>query len=122
VSFEHEQDGKSIDVVWEGDFTLPESGSYVFFAECYEGHVVATIDQTRIGSNNQLEMTLAAGPHHFEMRGQFNVRMVDPTARLSWRPAKGGEFQVVPFYRMTAPDPACLGHPLEPAASGLPQP
>ena len=122
VSFEHEQDGKSIDVVWEGDFTVPESGSYVFFPECYEGRVVATIDQTHIGGNSQLEMTLAAGPHHFEMRGQFNVRMVDPTARLSWRPAGGGEFRVVPFYRMTQPDPACLGQPAEPVASGLPQP
>ncbi len=120
VSFQHQQDGKSIDVVWEGDFTLPASGSYVFFPECYEGQVTAVIDQTRIPGGNQIAMRLAAGRHHFEMHGQFNVRMVEPTARLSWRPTRDGEFKVVPFYRMTSPDPECVGSHTPPPPSRLP--
>jgi hypothetical protein len=94
---------------WMGSFRIDTPGTYVFFADAYDGSVDLTIDDRPYSSGNEHAIRLDVGTHTFRMTGQFQPRSVEPTARLWWKvPEPGAQLRPVPFYRMTDPDPECL--------------
>ncbi len=104
----HEQDGRWIDATWGGEFAIDTAGEYLFSPESYEGQVNAVIDGKPVPGGVATALVLSAGSHSMSMSGRFNSRILEPTARLSWRPPGREEFELIPFYRLAGVDAQCL--------------
>jgi hypothetical protein len=104
-----QRDTNFVEASWRAEFTMAEGGPYTFYLEGYEGGVSARVNDTPLSPGDRQTVLLEPGLNHFEMRGGFRLRMVEAGARVSWY--GGGELretELVPFYKLAAPDPECL--------------
>lgn len=102
-----------------GEMTITTPGEYRFTTQVYPGSGVLMIDKKGYGGAERGIM-LAAGPHQIELQATFDPDPLTMVARLYWQgPDSGGKREIVPFYRLSVPDPACLATvPAAGAANG----
>lgn len=93
---------------FSGQIAITTPGEYRFATQVYPGSGQLTIDRKTFGGPEQ-GVTLAAGPHQIELQATFDPDPLTMVARVYWQgPDSGNQREVLPFYRLTVPDPACL--------------
>jgi hypothetical protein len=93
---------------FSGDIEIATGGEYRFTTQVYPGSGTLRIDGRLLGAGDR-GVTLNAGRHHIELQAMFDPDPLTMVARLYWQgPDSGDQHEIVPFYRISVPDPACL--------------
>jgi hypothetical protein len=98
-----------VTVRFSGDVVIATAGEYRFTTQIYPGSGLLRIDGQGQGGMGEHGIPLSAGQHRIELQATFDPDPLTMVARLYWQgPDSGGQREIVPFYRLTVPDPACL--------------
>lgn len=108
---------------FSGRMAIAKAGEYRFTTQVYPGSGLLTIDKKSYGGGADRGIPLTAGEHEIELQVTFDPDPLTMVARLYWQgPDSGGEREIVPFYRITVPDPACVAAAAPGGGSPAPQP
>ncbi len=94
---------------YTGEIDITKGGDYRFMMQVYPGSGVLMIDTKTVTAGLDRGMTMAPGRHSVELQATFDPDPLSMVARLYWQgPDSGGQREIVPFYRVSPPDPACV--------------
>lgn len=97
---------KRLEVHYDAVFRIETAGQYRLDAKFYVGPVTLQIDERTVPSAGGLY--LEAGEHRFHAVADLEPLAGGLTARFLWAgPDSGGEYELIPFYRIAEPVPPC---------------